>query len=72
MPESPVYLTTAELAARLRTTVSVLYEWRCAGKGPRAIKPGTRILYPVAEVERWVQEQLATEDERASSRRGPA
>ena len=47
----------------------IIYHWHHVGTGPRGVKVGTRVLYPVAELERWDQEQLGIEDERASSRR---
>jgi hypothetical protein len=48
------YLTTAEVAQRFRTTPSTIRYWRFIGKfGKDAVKPGRRVLYPVALVEAY-------------------
>ena len=46
-----MHLTTKELAARLRMSSESLAHWRIKGIGPRYIKLGRKILYPLAEVE---------------------
>lgn len=54
------YMTTEELAERLRTVPSTVRYWRMhPGAGPLGVKIGRRVLYDIAEVERWEAEQLA-------------
>lgn len=63
------YLTTAEVAERLRRSPRTVEEWRQLDRGPRFVrihdvvdKRGrniARVLYPIAEVERYEQ-QLRT------------
>ncbi len=50
------YLTTAELAARLRTPVESVRYWRHIGKGPVSFKVGRRVLYAVEDVEAFIRE----------------
>ncbi len=47
------YLTTAELAAKYRTSPETVRFWRHIGKGPRSFKAGRRVLYDVADVAAW-------------------
>ena len=51
----PEYLQPRELAARWRgvVTLSTLDNWRSQNRGPRFVKIGGRVLYPVAEVEAY-------------------
>lgn len=56
---SDVHLTTGELAKRLHRSPRTLERWRHDGKGPRYL-PGIPVVYPVAEVEKWEQGQLAS------------
>lgn len=50
------YLTTAEVAERLRTPVETVRYWRHVGKGPESWKCGRRVLYAVEDVEAWEAE----------------
>ena len=43
-------LTPKEAANRLRVTTGTLSNWRVQGNGPRFIKVGRKVLYPVAQV----------------------
>lgn len=55
------YLTPRELAARWRNIVSLstLDNWRSSqNRGPRFVKIGGRVLYPVAEVEAYEARNL--------------
>jgi hypothetical protein len=55
------YLTPRELAARWRNIVSLstLDNWRSSqNRGPRFVKIGGRVLYPVVEVEAYEQRNL--------------
>lgn len=51
-------LTPQEVAVRLRTTVGTLSNWRIRGGGPRYIKLGRKVLYPLAEIEAFEQRQI--------------
>lgn len=51
-------LTPKETAERLRTTIGTLSNWRVRGDGPRFIKLGRKVLYPVAELEAFEKRQL--------------
>lgn len=51
-------LTPQEVADRYRTTTQVLSNWRVQGKGPRFIKMGRKILYPIGEVVAFEQARL--------------
>ena len=53
-----MHLTPKEAAERLRTSVGTLANWRVTGTGPRFIKLGRKVLYPVAELEAFEQRQL--------------
>ncbi|MNK29169.1 hypothetical protein D3C87_475590 [compost metagenome] len=39
-------------------TTGTLANWRSQGNGPAFVKFGTRVLYPLDEVERWEVAQL--------------
>lgn len=54
------YMTTQELADHLRMTKNALRQWRFRGQGPRYVKRGRIVLYPLAEVARY-DTQLARE-----------
>ena len=53
-------LTAAELAKRWRgkITEGTLANWRAQGKGPRFVKMGGVILYPLDQVEKHEKESL--------------
>ena len=48
-----VHLTTEEAAARLRLSISTMKAWRASGSGPAYIKFGRKVLYPIAEMEKF-------------------
>ena len=53
-----INLTPKEAAARLRTSAQVLSNWRIKGIGPKYIKMGRKVLYPVAQLEIWEDSRL--------------
>lgn len=57
------FLTTADVAGLLRTPAETIRYWRHAGKGPRSFKIGRRVLYDAADVEKWIAEQRAAQDD---------
>ena len=56
----PEYLQPRELAERWRgvVTLSTLDNWRSQNRGPRFVKIGGRVLYPVVEVEAYEARNL--------------
>ena len=50
------YLTTEELAQRLRMAPQTLRAWRHAHKGPASLKLGGKVLYAVEDVEAFIAE----------------
>lgn len=56
------YLTTAELAERLRTSPETIRYWRHLGRGPKSWKPGRRVLYDLADVVAWETNQRAEQE----------
>ena len=50
------YLTLPEVAEHYRTTEKTVRYWRQTGYGPKGTRLGTRVLYPVAEIERFDRE----------------
>lgn len=51
-------LTPKETAERLRLSHGTLSNWRVQGCGPKFIKMGKKVLYPLAEVEAFEKRQL--------------
>ena len=56
------FLTTAELAALVRTSPDTVRYWRHVRKGPRSMKVGRRVLYARSDVERWLAELRRADD----------
>jgi excisionase family DNA binding protein len=54
------YLTTQEVAERLRTSPDTVRYWRHVGKGPQSFKVGRRVLYPKSAVDEWIAEAMST------------
>ena len=52
------HLTATELAERLRMSPGTLQNWRTKGFGPKYIKFGKHVLYPIALVEQWENSYL--------------
>lgn len=48
------YLTTQEVANKLRTPVESVRYWRHMDKGPKSFKVGRRVLYAVEDVEAFI------------------
>ena len=66
------WLTTAELAERLRTNPSTVRYWKHRGFGPQGTRFGRRTLYKLADVIAWEkQQQAAQEPAGTSTRRAP-
>lgn len=61
------FLTTAEVAARYRTSDSTVRYWRMTGYGPKGEKVGRKVLYSVEEIERFDAERRAEADRRGQS-----
>lgn len=49
-------LTLDELAAYLKIPKVTVYEWRSAGRGPRAVKVGKHLRFRWADVAAWLEQ----------------
>lgn len=56
-PAEKVHLTPRELAARLGLHVVTLANWRVKGRGPKYVKAGKAVRYPLSRVEAWELER---------------
>lgn len=50
------YLTSKEVADRLRTSVETVRYWRYVGRGPKSFKVGRRVLYAQVDLQEWIDE----------------
>lgn len=55
------FLTPAELTDRYkgRVTQRTLANWRSTGQGPRFIKVGGRVMYPVDSIAEWETKRMS-------------
>lgn len=51
-------LTQRQLAARWQISPRTLEQWRWRGIGPRYLKIGARVVYPLAFVEAWEADRV--------------
>jgi hypothetical protein len=58
MTSEEVWLTTDEVAARLKIPPKTLATWASANRGPRFAKIGRYRRYLLRDVQRWEQAQL--------------
>ncbi|MBR8000354.1 helix-turn-helix domain-containing protein [Burkholderia vietnamiensis] len=56
--ERPLNLLPEEAAERLRVSKNTLSNWRVQGRGPKFIKLGRKVLYPLPELEAFEREHL--------------
>jgi predicted DNA-binding transcriptional regulator AlpA len=49
-------LTVAECADYVRLSASTLNRLRVSGDGPRYVKLAGRVLYDVADVDKWIEQ----------------
>jgi excisionase family DNA binding protein len=59
MINEPELLTITEAATLLRAPVATLRWWRHNGTGPASFKIGRRVCYRRADVQDWVEQQVA-------------
>jgi predicted DNA-binding transcriptional regulator AlpA len=59
-------LTTAEVAALMRTPVSTVRYWRHLGSGPRSFRLGRRVVYLRQDVQDWIIARRAAREVIAS------
>jgi hypothetical protein len=54
------YLNAVELAARWQgaVTTGTLANWRSQRRGPPFVKVGSKVLYPVPDLEAWERQQM--------------
>ena len=53
-------LSIDDVAGYLGVSVTTIYDWRVAGKGPRAIKVGRHLRFAVSDLMAWVGAQRET------------
>lgn len=51
--------TVDEVAAFLGKPRKTLYNWKCLGKGPKALKVGRDLRYRWADVEEWLDSEAS-------------
>lgn len=51
------YLTTREVAEKLRRSPRTVEDWRQLGTGPRFVRINRSVLYPAVEVERFERDR---------------
>ena len=74
----PLAVSESEAARLLGVSARTLFTWRAAGRGPRAVRVGARVLYAVDELRRWLaasaedMRPAAKPAEQASASRGGA
>jgi hypothetical protein len=57
------YLTLPEVAERYRKPISTVRYWRVVGFGPKGVRCGSSLLYPMAEIIRFDRELRERERE---------
>jgi hypothetical protein len=64
------HLSPEKLVERFGGTITkkTLRNWRTNGTGPRYIRLGKRIVYPLRDVEIWEEEQMVASCGRRSSK----
>ena len=55
-----LFLTTEEVATRLRVNPCTIRRWRLDDVGPRFLKVGNIYRYPADELETWIAESVRT------------
>ena len=56
MTSSASWLTTEDLAARMKVPVRTVHRWNTDGTGPRRYRFGRSVRYKLADVEAWEAE----------------
>lgn len=57
-------LTMEEVSERTRLPVATLRFYRSrSGKGPQSARVGARVLYREADVEAWIEQQFAADEQ---------
>lgn len=53
------FLSPADVVSRYANKLSIgtLANWRCQGVGPRFVKIGGKIFYPLPDLEKWESER---------------
>lgn len=52
------YLTSREMAAKMRVAEVTLRQWRMKREGPPFVQFGRRILYPLSQFVAWAQDRV--------------
>ena len=48
----------SDASAYLEVAAQTLRNWRSIGRGPRFVKQGRRVMYRLADLDRWVEQHL--------------
>jgi hypothetical protein len=59
VPAAPVALRPEDAAVLISVSPRTLREWRRTGYGPRWLQRGRVVLYPVAGLTAWLEEEAA-------------
>ncbi|MGW6427209.1 helix-turn-helix transcriptional regulator [Nocardia sp. NPDC055053] len=57
-PSDETWLSTAELAARLKIPIKTLAAWAASGRGPRYARMGRYRRYRLGDVRAWENDRL--------------
>lgn len=58
MPEQ--FLTIEDVADRYKVSPWTVRKWRAQSNGPKGIRLGRHVRYPLSECEKWEDEQRAS------------
>lgn len=67
MTEATDYLRPAQVGEIMGWSLNTLANYRSRGEGPPYVKVRNRVLYPSAELARWIE----VEDRRRHNEKGP-
>jgi predicted DNA-binding transcriptional regulator AlpA len=68
MPPSYEFLTADQAASVLHKSKRTLERYRITGEGPRFVKAGRRILYPLKSIQEWAEQRLVGSHAEARSK----
>ena len=66
-PAGDELLTISEVAAIVRAPIATLRYWRHLGNGPRSFRLGRRVVYRVADLQPWIDDQASASDAGAAA-----
>ena len=66
-PAGDELLTISEVAAIVRAPIATMRYWRHLGNGPRSFRVGRRVVYRVADLQPWIDDQASASDATAAA-----